>query len=127
MRWLLVGGVTVAIDWLIFVNVYARIETVAIANLISGVFSASFNYFAHHYWTFKSSEDHKRTSIRYIISLFFGYLLNTALLKTFIVTGIHPGLAKIVATGLQAGISYVVLNKFVFKAGKWSKRPQAED
>ena len=123
----MVGGITVVIDWLIFINLYARIESVALANLVSGACSASFNYFAHHYWTFKSSEDHKQTSVRYIISLFFGYLLNTALLKMFIVTGIHAGVAKIMATGIQAGVSYVVLNKFVFKRGKWSKRLQAED
>jgi putative flippase GtrA len=123
----LVGGITVAIDWLIFVNLYVRIESVALANLISGAFSASFNYFAHHHWTFKSSQDHKQTGIRYIISLFFGYLLNTALLKTFIVAGILAGVAKIMATGIQAGASYVVLKSFVFRRGKWSRRLQKED
>jgi putative flippase GtrA len=118
LRWLLVGSVTVGIDWLVFVNVYPKVKSVALANLISGFLSTSFNYIAHHHWTFWSKQRHLESGVRYVIALLFGYVLNTTLLKIFIVAGLLAGLSKALASGIQAPISYLILNFFVFRVAK---------
>lgn len=115
LRWLLVGSVTVGIDWLIFVNLYPRIGSVALTNLISGSFSTAFNYFAHHRWTFKSEQSHVQSGARYGVALFGIYVLNTTLVKVFIVVGIAAGVAKLLAAAIQAPVSYFALNLLVFK------------
>jgi putative flippase GtrA len=118
LRWFLVGTVTVGIDWFVFVNVYPRVGSVAVSNFISGSVATSFNYFAHHRWTFKSEQRHLESGSRYLLALLFGYVLNTALLKSFIVAGVVAALAKAMASAIQAPISYFVLNFFVFKKAK---------
>jgi putative flippase GtrA len=107
LRWFLVGTVTVGIDWFVFVNVYPRVGSVAVSNFISGSVATSFNYFAH-----------LESGSRYLLALLFGYVLNTALLKSFIVAGVVAALAKAMASAIQAPISYFVLNFFVFKKAK---------
>ena len=99
-------------------NVYPRVGSVALANLISGFISTAFNYFAHHRWTFKSDQRHMDSGARYLIGLLFGYALNTTLLKIFIVAGLFAGVAKLMASAIQAPVSYIILNFFVFKARK---------
>ncbi len=118
LRWLLVGCLTVAIDWVIFVNFYPRIGSVALTNLISGSCSTAFNYFAHHRWTFRSGQRHIQSGARYAVALFGIYILNTVLIKIFIVTGLATGVAKLLAAVIQAPMNYFVLNLFVFKREK---------
>lgn len=114
----MVGCVTVGIDWIIFVNLYPRIGSVALTNLISGSFSTAFNYFAHHRWTFKSDQRHVQSGVRYGVALFGMYVLNTILVKVFIVVGIAAGVAKLLAAIIQAPMNYFVLNLLVFKREK---------
>jgi putative flippase GtrA len=70
---------------------------------------------SHYLWTFKSDQRHLQSGIRYGGALFGGYLLNTILVKMFIVVGIIPGVAKLLAATIQAPVSYLVLKLFVFK------------
>jgi putative flippase GtrA len=118
LRWFLVGGVTVGIDWLIFVNLYPRIGSVALTNLISGSVSTAFNYLGHHRWTFKSEQHHTQSAVRYGVALFGMYILNTGLVKAFIVLGFVAGAAKLSAAVIQAPVSYFLLNRLVFKGEK---------
>jgi putative flippase GtrA len=118
LRWVLVGCVTVSIDWFIFVNLYPHIGTVALTNLISSSFATGFNYFAHHRWTFKSDQRHVQSGVRYGVALFGIYVLNTVLVKVFIVAGIAAGAAKLLAAAIQAPVNYFVSNRLVFKHGK---------
>ena len=120
LRWFLVGSVTVGIDWFIFVNLYPRVGSVALTNLVSGSFSTAFNYFAHHRWTFKTDQRHLQSGPRYAGLLFGGYLLNTILVKVFIVAGTGPGVAKLLAAAIQAPVSYLALKFFVFRHKKES-------
>lgn len=118
LRWFFVGCVTVSIDWFIFVNLYPHIGSVAITNFVSGSFSTAFNYISHHRWTFKSDQRHLQSGVRYGGALFGGYLLNTILVKVFIVVGTTPGVAKLLAAAIQAPASFLVLKFFVFKGKK---------
>ncbi len=115
LRWFVVGCLTVAIDWAIFVNLYPRIGSVALTNLISASLSTAFNYLAHHRWTFKSEQRHVTSGTRYGIALFGMYVLNTFLVKGFILVGTAAGVAKLLAAVVQAPVSYSVLNFLVFR------------
>lgn len=117
-RWLIVGCATFAIDYVIFLSLYPHIGSVAITNLISGAFSTSFNYLAHHRWTFKSDADHKCSTPRYVGAMIFSYLFNTIMTKTLLVFGAPVAVAKFLATAIQAPTAYFILNYLVFKKKK---------
>ena len=114
----MVGSLTLAIDWIIFVNLYRHFHSVALTNLVSGSVSISFNYIAHHQWTFRNNHHHLQSGPRYLGFLFLTYLLNTILVKAFLVAGIGPGIAKLLAAIIQAPMSFFGLKLFVFKTRK---------
>ena len=122
-RWVLVGVTTTVIDYLIFITVYGSINSVFIANLISASIATSLNYFTHHWWTFKSDQNHSRSGVKYLVNLTFWWLVSTSIIKTLIVLSIDPKIAKLVPILLIAPINYFVLNKIVFK--KKTKNPFA--
>ncbi len=115
LRWFMIGSLTVSIDWVIFVGLYPYIHSVAVTNLISGASSTIFNYISHHRWTFKTDQHHLQSGPRYIVLLLGGYLLNTILVKTFLIAGLGPGLAKLLAAVILAPVSFFFLKFFVFK------------
>ena len=115
LRWVVVGLVTTATDYLIFISIYGPINSVVIANFISGFVSTSINYYTHHRWTFKSDQDHSRSGTRYLINLIFWWLVSTATIKVLIVLGIDPKIAKLLPILFIAPINYFVLNHIVFK------------
>ena len=115
LRWVVVGLVTTATDYLIFISIYRPINSVVVANFISGFVSTSINYYTHHRWTFKSDQDHSRSGTRYLINLIFWWLVSTATIKALIVLGIDPKIAKLLPILFIAPINYFVLNHIVFK------------
>lgn len=117
-RWFMVGCATFLIDYVIFLSLYPYIGSVAITNLISGGVSTSFNYWAHHRWTFKSDAEHKCATPRYAGAMIFAYLLNTFATKTLLILGVHVAWAKFLAAAIQAPTTYYILNFLVFKKTK---------
>ena len=123
VRWVLVGVTTTVIDYFIFIILYGQIDSVFVVNLISSTVATSLNYFTHHRWTFKSDQNHSRSGVKYLVNLTFWWLVSTSIIKTLIVLGIDPKIAKLVPILLIAPINYFVLNKIVFK--KKTKHPFA--
>lgn len=119
----MVGCATFLIDYTIFLSLYPHIGSVAITNFISGGVSTSFNYLAHHHWTFKSDAEHKSSTPRYVGAMVFAYLLNTVLTKIFLVLGASAALAKFLAAAIQAPATYYVLNVLVFKKNNKLSNP----
>ena len=115
LRWVVVGLVTTVTDYLIFISIYGPINSVVIANFISGFVSTSINYYTHHRWTFKSDQDHSRSGTRYLINLIFWWLVSTSAIKVLIVLEIDPKIAKLLPIVFIAPINYFVLNHIVFK------------
>ena len=70
-RWAIVGVNTVLIDYMIFVGMYSVITSVLVANFIAGLFSITFNYFAHYFWSFTSEADHSKAGSKYLINTVF--------------------------------------------------------
>jgi len=115
LRWVAVGLITTATDYLLFISIYGSINSVVIANFISGFVSTSINYYTHYRWTFKSDQDHSRSGSRYLINLIFWWSVSTAAIKVLIVVGIDPKIAKLFPIFFIAPINYFVLNHIVFK------------
>jgi putative flippase GtrA len=115
LRWLIVGLVTTATDYLIFISIYGPINSVVVANFISGFVSTSINYYTHHRWTFKSEQDHSKSGGRYLLNLIFWWVVSTITIKALIVLEIDPKIAKLVPILFIAPINYFVLNYIVFK------------
>ena len=114
-RWALVGIATTIIDYLIFISMYSAITSVLIANFLAGLFSITFNYLAHYFWSFKSQVDHSKSGIKYLLNLVIFWSAGTLLLKVLITAGIDPKLAKLIPIPFIAPLSFLSLKFFVFK------------
>ena len=115
LRWILVGLCTTATDYLIFISLYGPINSVVVANFISGFASTSINYYTHHRWTFKSEQNHSKSGSRYLLNLIFWWVVSTLSIKALIVLEIDPKIAKLLPILFIAPINYFVLNHIVFK------------
>ena len=114
-RWALVGITTTVIDYLIFISMYSVITSVLIANFCAGLFSITFNYLAHYFWSFKSQADHSRSGIKYLLNLVIFWSAGTLLLQVLITVGIDPKLAKLIPIPFIAPLSFLSLKFYVFK------------
>jgi putative flippase GtrA len=114
-RWALVGITTAIIDYLIFISIYSAIMSVLIANFLAGLFSITFNYLAHYFWSFKSEADHGKSGSKYFINLVVFWSLATLLLKGLITASIDPRIAKLIPIPFIAPLSFLSLKFFVFK------------
>ena len=114
-RWAIVGTVTAIIDYLIFIGMYSVITSVLVANFLAGLFSITFNYLAHYFWSFKSQADHSKSGIKYLLNLVIFWSAGTLLLQVLITAGIDPKLAKLIPIPFIAPLSFLSLKFFVFK------------
>ena len=115
IRWAIVGICTAFIDYLLFITLYGPVKSVFMANLISASVSTSINYYSHHKWTFKSDQKHSKSGAKYLLNLFFWWLISSSIIKALIVLEIDPRLAKLAPLPVIALINYFILNKIVFK------------
>ena len=114
-RWALVGTTTAVIDYLIFITMYSVITSVLIANFCAGLFSITFNYLAHYFWSFKSQADHSKSGLKYLLNLVIFWSAGTLLLKVLITAGIDPKIAKLIPIFFIAPLSFLSLKFYVFK------------
>jgi putative flippase GtrA len=114
-RWAIVGTATTIIDYLIFIGMYSVIISVLIANFCAGLFSITFNYLAHYFWSFKSKADHGKSGSKYLINLIIFWSLGTLLLKGLITAGFDPKIAKLIPIPFIAPLSFFSLKFYVFK------------
>ena len=114
-RWALVGITTTIIDYLIFIRMYSVITSVLVANFCAGLFSITFNYLAHYFWSFKSQTDHSKSGLKYLINLVIFWSAGTLLLKVLITAGIDPKIAKLIPILFIAPLSFLSLKFYVFK------------
>ena len=115
IRWSAVGITTFAIDYILFLALFDLSNSVFLANLISATIATSINYYTHHQWTFRSQQNHSNSGFKYLVNLTFWWFISTTVIKTLVVFGIDPKLAKLAPLVLIVPINYFVLNKIVFK------------
>jgi len=117
-RWALVGTITFIIDYLVFISVYALVESVLLANSYAGLLSISFNYLAHYSWSFISESHHSKSSIKYLINLIIFWGIGTLLLKIIIDVGIEAKYAKLILVPIVSPLSFISLKFIVFNKPK---------
>jgi putative flippase GtrA len=94
---------------------YSVITSVLFANFLAGLFSITFNYLAHYFWSFKSQADHSKSGSKYLINLVIFWGLGTLLLNGLITAGIDPKIAKLIPVPFIAPLSFLSLKFLVFK------------
>jgi putative flippase GtrA len=114
-RWALVGISTTVVDYLIFISMYSVITSVLVANFCAGLFSITFNYLAHYFWSFNSQADHSKSGVKYLLNLVIFWSAGTLLLKGLITAGIDPRISKLIPIPFIAPLSFLSLKFFVFK------------
>jgi putative flippase GtrA len=117
-RWASVGTTTAVIDYLIFISMYSVIVSVLVANFCAGVFSITFNYLAHFFWSFKSQANHSKSGAKYLLNLVIFWSAGTLLLKGLITAGIDPRIAKLIPIPFIAPLSFLTLKHFVFTSSE---------
>jgi putative flippase GtrA len=115
VRWGAVGLTTFVIDYSVFITLFQLTSSVLISNLISMSIATSFNYYTHHRWTFKSDQNHAKSSLKYLVNLIFWWVVSTSIIKSLLVLDVDARLAKLAPLALVIPINYFVLNKIVFK------------
>ena len=115
IRWGLVGTTTTLVDYLLFISLYGPIDSVFLANLISATVATCINYLSHHRWTFKSEQNHSRSSVKYLLNLIFWWLVSTSIIKILLESSFDPKIAKLVPLVLIVPVNYFILNYLVFK------------
>ena len=118
-KWALIGIITNLIDYFVFLIIFEMGYLLLVANFIAGVFSISFNYLGHYWWSFKSQQRHIKSSFKYFLNFTAFWLSNTLMLKGLISADIEPRIAKLIPILFLAPLSFLSLNLFVFK-GKFN-------
>jgi putative flippase GtrA len=114
IRWAVVGTITTAIDYLIFIALYMPTKSVFGANLVAAITATAFNYLMHHRWTFRSNQQHTISGVKYLVNLGFWWLTSSLIIKSLISVGIDARVAKLMPLIFIVPVNYFVLNRIVF-------------
>jgi putative flippase GtrA len=115
LRWGAVGITTTTIDYLLFISLYDSTNSVFLANSIALSVATSINYYTHHKWTFKSTQNHSRSGFKYLINLTFWWLISTSIIYALVLVNFDPRIAKLAPLILIVPVNYFVLKKLVFR------------
>lgn len=127
IRYLISGG-TAATSNVIFLFLLVQYGGVyyLYASILAFVMSIAVSFTLQKFWTFRDGPlyDMHRQFARYLIVIFFGLLLNTALIYFFVeVTDIWYVLAQMLTTAVIAVINYFFYRHFVFRERPFSNTP----
>jgi putative flippase GtrA len=117
VRYLIIGGSTFAIDFLLLVLLHGVIGTnVLVAATISYWTSIVFNFLANRFWTFGSTDTHVIKHIAYYgVLLVLNYMFTIAFIGIATDHGMHYTYAKVLAVAIQMTWTYILYKKVIFK------------
>ena len=120
-RFILIGLLTVLIDYFFYIIFIQIISNISIAKSISFISGALFAYFANGYWTFNRL---RRSGIQFVLfaslylsSLSINVLINTFLIELGLTNNfiINVNFSFLVATSISALCNYMGMKYIVFK------------
>jgi putative flippase GtrA len=114
LRWGTVGLSTTVIDYLIFISLYTRSNSVFASNLVAGVVATTINYTSHYRWSFKSDSQHTNSGFKYLINWMLWWVVGTSIIKILIELNVNARIAKLLPLLVIAPLSFLLLKKFVF-------------
>jgi len=115
LRWAVVGIMTTAIDYIIFIILYGANGSVFGSNLVAAGTATTFNYLTHHRWTFKSDQQHASSGIKYLLNLVFWWIVSSSIIKMLVDLGVDVRIAKLAPLVFIVPANYFILNRAVFK------------
>jgi len=114
-RWAFVGICTNSLDYLLFLLIFYRFDSIVGANFVSTLIATILNYSIHHHWTFKTSQTRVRSGFKYFVNLFFWWILSTTMIKILIELGIDPRVSKLIPYVVIIPLNFFILKLYVFK------------
>ena len=114
LRWGTVGLSTTIIDYLIFISLYTKSNSVFASNLVAGVIATTINYSSHYRWSFKSESQHTNSGFKYLLNWMLWWVVGTSIIKILIELNVSARIAKLLPLLVIAPLSFLVLKKFVF-------------
>ena len=87
-----------------------------VANILSKCAAAIFSFVGNRNFTFCSnnSADFNKQAIRYILVLAMNIPFSTGILSLFLLWIYEPAIAKFLADGIGAILSYIISKKFIY-------------
>lgn len=119
--WFLVGVLTATIDNLAFGLFFGTLG-IAISNVLSGLVAFILNFGLNHRIVFRSKSSALANVKRFVLSFAFERCVNTVQLYLWILIGLEHSEAKLIATLIQAPLSYFLNLLFVFKDSRIGTR-----
>lgn len=119
LRFLLVGGLAVAIDGSIYFALTQAVQADPVwAKRVSYVTGALWGFFANKYFTFRQSGFDIREPLLFVLVYVFGWFCNS-LVHDVTLSGLHrPWLSFLAATGVSTCTNFVGQKWLVFRGRK---------
>jgi putative flippase GtrA len=114
IKWSFVGSVSLLLDIGVFTYSYHLIEIVTISNFVAAVFSTTFNYLAHYFWTFNSATKHRSTLKRYLLNILFLWATGSLVIVILLSIGVSEIFSKAISMSILLPFNYFVLRKYVY-------------
>lgn len=108
IRFIIVGGVSTLIHYLIYFILQILKFQYNIAYTFGYFISLIFNFFASNYFTFKTNPS-KDKSFKFLLSHLFNYILQILLLNIYILIGINKNIAPIFVFFISVPINYILV------------------
>jgi putative flippase GtrA len=106
-KWMIVGALTVVLDFSLFIILHNSTSSVLFSNLIAGVFSTSINFILHRYWTFQSDLSTRILLAHYLFLVMFLFVVGSISTYILIIAGISTPISKGVSIGLNLLLSRI--------------------
>jgi putative flippase GtrA len=117
VRFVIVGAAATGIQYVIlFMLVHWGMLDPVLASSIGFLVSSFANYFMNYHFTFRSTQRHGLTLMKFMTLAGIGLSLNSVVMRTLTQMGLHYLLAQVCATGV------VLLSNFVGNS-LWTFRP----
>jgi len=114
-RWLAVGIISSLSDLAIFIFLKQIIPSIIIANFVAGFFSIMINFNLHYFFSFSTRTNYFKACAKYLLTFPIERTINTIQLQLWIGVGLDVYIAKVVASAVQAPVSYYLSKKFIFR------------
>ena len=122
IRFLIVGTVTVIIDYSFYCYLLSIGLSIYLAKGIGFFTGTIFSYFANKFWTFsnvkKKSASLWRFILTYALNLVINVTLNTSILYMLVPSSFSIIFAFVFATGISATLNFLGMKYFVFSVSK---------
>lgn len=117
MRFLLVGGTSTLIQFLLLVALIELLQMPKVfASALSYALSAIYNYLLNYHFTFASDQQHRDTAPKYILAVGLGLSINTASFYVLLALLPHYLFAQIGATLIALAVNFLVQKHWIFRS-----------